>query len=90
MLSLAPVQCLVFWLFSGMSGALAGLWATIMASNAMGGQEFKKHMTKVREFCKSKNLPWPVRERLLAHYRHLYPDQVRASRLCLCLPIRVH
>eukprot|EP01047_Picozoa_sp_COSAG01_P020610 COSAG01_NODE_1176_length_11374_cov_476.847805_6_plen_91_part_00 len=42
----------------------------------MGSQEYRAQMIKLKEFAKAKKLPYSVRERLMAHYRHLYPDQL--------------
>lgn len=40
-------------------------------------------MREVREFCKVNNLEWGARAKLLAHYEHLYPEQVRTLQGCV-------
>jgi hypothetical protein len=62
-------------------GAVAGAWGTIFAGNAMAGQSYKMKLRQVKEFCKVKALPWGVRAKLVAHYEHLYPDEVIVEEL---------
>jgi CRP-like cAMP-binding protein len=62
--------------FGFLWGAVAGAWSTIFAANAMAGQEFRKKMVEVKEFCRLKSLDWGTRAKLIAYYDHLYPDGV--------------
>ena len=64
------------WSIGALFGALAGAFSAMFTRNAMGAQEYRKAMMKLDEFCKTKQLPWPMRERLKAHYTHLYPDRL--------------
>eukprot|EP01047_Picozoa_sp_COSAG01_P020370 COSAG01_NODE_1158_length_11469_cov_101.645646_5_plen_639_part_00 len=59
-----------------MWGAVAGAWSTVFAANQMASQAYKMKIRTVREFCKVKQLDWGVRAKLVAHYEHLYPEQV--------------
>ena len=38
-------------------------------------------LRQVKEFCKAKGLSWGVRMKLIAHYEHLYPDEVIVDEL---------
>ena len=67
---------MAYWIFVLIGAALASAWASIFQSTQMGSQEYTKQMMKLKEFCKAKRLPWPVRERLIAHYKHLYPERL--------------
>jgi hypothetical protein len=59
-----------------MWGAVAGAWGAIFAQGQMASQTYKMKLRTVREFCKIKQLDWGVRAKLVAHYEHLYPEQV--------------
>lgn len=57
-------------------GIVAGTFSTIFASNQLASQTYKMRIKQLKEFCRIKELPHGMREKLEAHYYHLYPDKM--------------
>ena len=57
-------------------GVLAGTFSTIFASNQLASQTYKMRIKQLKEFCRLKELPHGLCEKLEAHYYHLYPDKM--------------
>eukprot|EP01043_Picozoa_sp_COSAG02_P015133 COSAG02_NODE_637_length_19192_cov_12.648405_8_plen_607_part_00 len=57
-------------------GVIAGTFSTIFASNQLASQTYKMRIKQLKEFCRIKELPHNLREKLEAHYYHLYPDKM--------------
>jgi hypothetical protein len=76
--SVAELMCaaLIAGVLGFMWGAVAGAWSSIFQANQMAGQRFNEKMAHLKEFCRIKGLDWGTRAKLVAHYEHLYPEQV--------------
>ena len=57
-------------------GAVAGTFSSIFGANQMASQAYRMKIMQLREFCRSKGLAHGAREKLEAHYTHLYPDKL--------------
>ena len=57
-------------------GVVAGTFSTIFASNQLASQTYKMRIKQLKEFCRLKDLPHSISEKLEAHYYHLYPDKM--------------
>ena len=57
-------------------GVLAGTFSTIFATNQLASQTYKMRIKQLKEFCRLKELPHGLSEKLEAHYYHLYPDKM--------------
>jgi hypothetical protein len=57
-------------------GAAAGAFSSIFSANQMASQAYRMKILQLREFCRVKGLAHGAREKLEAHYTHLYPDKL--------------
>jgi hypothetical protein len=57
-------------------GAVAGTFSSIFGANQMASQAYRMKIMQLREFCRVKGLAHGAREKLEAHYTHLYPDKL--------------
>ena len=49
--------------------------STVFASGKLAEQEYKLKMAQVRDFSKSRRLPWVTRQRLRAFFEHMYEER---------------
>lgn len=59
-----------------MWGVVAGTFSSIFSSNQMASQAYRMRIKQLKEFCRIKDLPYQIREKLEAHYVHLYPEKL--------------
>eukprot|EP01047_Picozoa_sp_COSAG01_P009835 COSAG01_NODE_410_length_17384_cov_20.323691_2_plen_550_part_00 len=57
-------------------GVVAGTFSSIFSANQLASQAYRMRVKQLKEFCRIKDLPHHIREKLEAHYVHLYPDKL--------------
>jgi hypothetical protein len=57
-------------------GAVAGSFSALFSANQMASQAYAMRIRQLKEFCRIKGLGFGVREKLEAHYHHLYPEKL--------------
>lgn len=57
-------------------GVVAGAFSSIFGASQMASQAYRMKILQLREFCRVKGLAHGAREKLEAHYTHLYPDRL--------------